>query len=96
MMTPTEWFFTLLTISNPDHAQYNTITQYPYILVEHPRLFDSIDEQYRKQKYRVSESFLDQHIDLMSPFIKKPCNMKKSNALHFYRRFTWCFTGTHK
>lgn len=70
-LSPSMWLFERFTVyeSGQDDA---------IILVEHPRLFDEINPIYRKQKYRVSESFLTEHIHTISPFISSAQIIKKS------------------
>ncbi len=74
--SPSFWFFSLLTGS----VAYD---QSNIILVEHPKLFDSIHSKYRKQKYRVSESFLKDHIDLIEPFISSAILLEKEQRSTF-------------
>ena len=61
-LSPTQWFFDIVSRSN-GHNELSII------LVEHPNFFDSVDSIYHKQKFRVSESFMDEHISLIQPFI---------------------------
>ncbi len=68
--SPVNWYFNLLT--SPTFGSNLDI-----ILVEHPKLFDSIDSQFLKQKYRVSEQFLDKHIEIIIPFIKTANEIEK-------------------
>ena len=49
--SPVNWYFNLLT--SPTFGSNLDI-----IIVEHPKLFDSIDSQFLKQKYRVFEIFI--------------------------------------
>ena len=74
--TPTQWLFSMMTVSPSFENE-------PLILVEHPKLFDSIDIKFRKQKYRLSESFLNQHIDLIQPFISSAIILEKEERSPF-------------
>ena len=69
-MSPINWYFNLLT--SPTFGSNLDI-----ILVEHPKLFDSVDSQFLKQKYRVSEQFLDKNIEIIVPFIKSASQIEK-------------------
>ncbi|MGA0241951.1 MAG: hypothetical protein ACO3K7_02995, partial [Candidatus Marinamargulisbacteria bacterium] len=70
-LSPSVWLFSLLTQENS--GKNDTI-----LLVEHPQLFDSVNPIYRKQKYRVSESFLDTHMGLITPFVTSARMMEKT------------------
>ena len=75
-LSPTQWLFSMMTVQD---AYLNS----PIILVEHPKLFDSIDPKYRKQKYRLSQSFLDQHFDLIEPFVSSARLLEKEERTPF-------------
>ncbi|MEK9727275.1 MAG: cytochrome c biogenesis protein CcsA [Candidatus Margulisiibacteriota bacterium] len=68
--SPTSWYFNMLT--RPGYSASDSI-----ILVEHPKLFDSIDRRYLKQKYRISEIFLDDNLELVFPFIQSASKLDK-------------------
>ena len=75
-ISPTEWLFGIATDSNKFY-------DLPVILIEHPLLFASVDKKYNKQKFRVSESFLDEHIVIIEPFIKEALQYKKEQRSPF-------------
>jgi ABC-type transport system involved in cytochrome c biogenesis permease subunit len=74
--SPVQWFFSMM--SSPAAFKNE-----PIILVEHPKLFDSIDPKYRKQKYRVSEAFLNENFDLIQPFIASAALLEKEERTPF-------------
>lgn len=74
--SPSEWLMTLLT--HPTASAND-----PIILVEHPRLFDAINPLYNKQKFRVSEAFLDAHIEKLSPFMTEALQYEKAERTPF-------------
>ena len=74
--SPVEWFFSMMTSPTAYKSD-------PIILVEHPKLFDSIDPKYRKQKYRVSEAFLNDHFDLIQPFVSSAALLEKEQRTPF-------------
>ena len=87
-ITPTQWFFSLLT-------KENAFKNEPTILVEHPKLFDSIDPKYRKQKYRVSEAFLDENFDLIQPFVASAVQLEKEQRSPF-QQATFVLTNRYQ
>ena len=74
--SPVEWLFSMMTSPTAYKSD-------PIILVEHPKLFDSIDPKYRKQKYRVSEAFLNDHFDLIQPFVSSAALLEKEQRTPF-------------
>jgi ABC-type transport system involved in cytochrome c biogenesis permease subunit len=74
--SPVQWLFSLMCVKD---AFLNA----PLILVEHPKLFDSIDLKYRKQKYRVSQQFLDENLELIKPFITSAMMLDKQERTAF-------------
>ncbi|RAP24092.1 hypothetical protein DID73_01615 [Candidatus Marinamargulisbacteria bacterium SCGC AG-343-K17] len=74
--SPVTWFFSMMTVLD---AHTNDAS----ILVEHPKLFDSIDIKFRKQKYRVSQTFLDEHFDLIQPFVSSALLLEKEQRSPF-------------
>mgnify|MGYP001227616052 CR=1 FL=1 len=69
--SPTQWFYQLITNSESKHQDW------PIILVEHPNIFASINPQYRKQKFRVSETFVSQHLEHILPLVKEAEMLEK-------------------
>ncbi len=86
--TPTQWFFSLLT-------QENAFKNETTILVEHPKLFDSIDPKYRKQKYRISEAFLDENFDIIQPFVAAAVQLEKEQRTPF-QQATFVLTNRYQ
>ena len=74
--SPSRWLFSLMT--QPNYGMFDS-----FILVEHPKLFDSIDPMYRKQKYRVPQSFLDDHFELLQPFVTSAVMLEKESRTPF-------------
>ncbi len=68
--TPSEWLLSMLTIES--FGRNN-----PHILVEHPQLFDMVDPQYRRQKYRVSQVFLQDNISRIAPLVVAAESLEK-------------------
>ena len=79
--SPTLWFWNNLTNNNTDKNS-------PIIVVEHPKLFDTINPIYNKQKFRVSESFLDQHIQHIAPTVKQAAELESAQRTRYQQAAT--------
>ena len=75
-VSPSKWFFSMLT-------SIDSFKKDSFILVEHPKLFDSVDVKFRKQKYRVSQDFLDENFDLIQPFVASAVALEKEERTPF-------------
>jgi|MDSX01.1.fsa_nt_gb ABC-type transport system involved in cytochrome c biogenesis permease subunit len=85
--SPTEWLFSIMTRESAFKSDN-------IILVEHPKLFDAIGNQFHKQKFRVSELFLSQHIERIKPLISSAMLLEKeqrtpiqNSALQVFNRY---------
>ncbi|MBL6723206.1 MAG: cytochrome c biogenesis protein CcsA [Candidatus Margulisbacteria bacterium] len=85
--SPTEWLFSMMTRESAFKSDN-------IILVEHPKLFDAIDNRFHKQKFRVSELFLSQHIERIKPLISSAMLLEKeqrtpiqNSALQVFNRY---------
>ena len=68
--SPSEWLFSSLTT-----ASYGL--DLPLLLVENPKLFESIGPQYQKAKYRVNPTFIAENFSLIQPFVKSAQMLEK-------------------
>ena len=68
--SPSVWLFSSLTT-----ASYGL--DMPLLLVENPKLFESIGPQYQKAKYRVNPTFIAENFSLIQPFVKSAQMLEK-------------------
>ena len=67
---PALWFFNLVT-----NQEYGN--SMPLLLVENPKLFETLGSQYRKQKFRVSADFMIDNGQLIHPFVTSAQRLEK-------------------